>query len=318
MEIEINKVINDIFNNINPNTRSVYEFSYNQFKSYLKLKGDEDLLKINKADIVNFVDYLKRKYIKGRTIKTKLNALKAIFSDLEEFKTGFVSPFRFLTKTERKNIRITENNFSKNYITPEDYEKIITHLITKYQKTKNLTHYQNYLIISFLYTLGLRVSELINLKQHTIYDNNIRIFIINGKGGKERRLPIHPDLYSDLEEYNKIIGNTAKNIKLEELFFFVNKRRFKLNRQTIYWTIRRIGRRILDNKISPHSLRHSIAFWKLKSKEMTIQEVKEFLGHSDINITMKYYAHIKLEPEQIFKGIKSIKSIKIEKTAEKV
>ncbi|HPG32107.1 MAG TPA: tyrosine-type recombinase/integrase, partial [bacterium] len=233
MAIEINKIIGGIFDNINPNTRAVYEFSYNQFKDILNLKTEIEIFDINKTHIIKFVEHLKKKYIKGRTIKTKINALKAIFSDLEECKKGFVSPFRFLTKTEKKYIQIQDDNITKNYITPEEYEKLVTYLIKKYQKNSNLTHYQNYLIISFLYTLGLRVSELINLKQHTAYDNNIRIFIINGKGNKQRRLPVQPDLYSDLEEYNKMIENTPEDRKNGQLNFFVNKRGFELNRKTI-------------------------------------------------------------------------------------
>ncbi|MCQ2738688.1 MAG: tyrosine recombinase [bacterium] len=150
-----------------------------------------------------------------------------------------------------------------------------------------LTFFES-LIIELLYSCGLRVSELVNLKNSDI-DISSKYLRCFGKGSKERIVPIGiqaiEKITSYLPEREFILKKFDKNTK--RLLITENGR--EVTRQDVYKIIHRVGKTIHKN-ISPHTLRHSFATHLLENGA-DLRVVQELLGHSDVSTT-QLYTHV--------------------------
>ena len=146
--------------------------------------------------------------------------------------------------------------------TPQRLPKVVSIKEIEEMLHNNLTPLEH-VIMELLYSCGLRVSELVNLKINDI-DLSSKYVRCFGKGSKERIIPI---------------GEMAKNII---------KRRF-ITRQDVYNFIHAQGK-IIHKNISPHTLRHSFATHLLENGA-DLRVVQELLGHSDVSTT-QLYTHI--------------------------
>ncbi len=148
---------------------------------------------------------------------------------------------------------------------------------------------RNRAIIEVLFSCGLRVSELVNLKLSNLYLNEqyIRIF---GKGAKERLVPISPKAIKELEYW--YIDRNLMNIKPgEEDYVFLNRRGAHLTRTMILIMIKRQAVEAgITKTISPHTLRHSFATALLEGGA-DLRAIQMMLGHESIGTT-EIYTHI--------------------------
>lgn len=148
---------------------------------------------------------------------------------------------------------------------------------------------RNRAIIEVLFSCGLRVSELVNLKLSNLYLNEqyIRIF---GKGAKERLVPISPKAIKELEYW--YIDRNLMNIKSgEEDYVFLNRRGAHLTRTMILIMIKRQAVEAgITKTISPHTLRHSFATALLEGGA-DLRAIQMMLGHESIGTT-EIYTHI--------------------------
>ena len=143
-------------------------------------------------------------------------------------------------------------------------------------------------IIELLYSCGLRVSELANLKitDIDIKSKYIRCF---GKGSKERIIPMGKKAIEKLQEYLPKRELLIKKFNLNTKNLLILNNGTLANRQYIYSFIHSKGKEIHKN-ISPHTLRHSFATHLLENGA-DLRVVQELLGHSDVSTT-QLYTHI--------------------------
>lgn len=143
-------------------------------------------------------------------------------------------------------------------------------------------------IVELLYSCGLRVSELVNLKINDI-DLNSKYVRCFGKGSKERIIPIGKKAIEVLENYFPIRNLVLKKNNLSTKKLLISDDGRLLNRQDIYSFIHARGK-IINKNISPHTLRHSFATHLLENGA-DLRVVQELLGHSDVSTT-QLYTHI--------------------------
>jgi len=149
--------------------------------------------------------------------------------------------------------------------------------------------HRNRAIIEVLFSCGMRVSELVNLKLSNLFLNEqyVRIF---GKGAKERLVPISSKAIKELQ--NWFIDRNLMNIKPgEEDYVFLNRRGAHLTRTMILIMIKRQAVEAgITKTISPHTLRHSFATALLEGGA-DLRAIQAMLGHESISTT-EIYTHI--------------------------
>jgi len=152
---------------------------------------------------------------------------------------------------------------------------------------------RNKAMLETLYSCGLRVSELINLKISNIHED-IGFLKITGKGDKERLVPIGGQALKQIEIYRNEI-RCHRTIKPgEEDMLFLNRRGARLTRVMVFIIIKELVRKAkIDKQISPHTFRHSFAT-HLIDGGADLVAVQEMLGHESITTT-EIYTHLDRE-----------------------
>ncbi len=150
--------------------------------------------------------------------------------------------------------------------------------------------YRNKAIIEMLYSCGLRVSELINLKLSNVQFSKGYIKIL-GKGNKERLAPIGGKALDALTIYINNYRNLRSVNKSDNDVIFLNNRGNKLSRVMIFLIIKKLVLKTdIRKKISPHTFRHSFATHMIEGGA-NLRAVQEMLGHQSITTT-EIYTHL--------------------------
>ena len=149
---------------------------------------------------------------------------------------------------------------------------------------------RNKAILETLYSCGLRVSELVNLKISCLY-LDVGFIRVIGKGDKERLVPIGSDAIKFITIYKE--NNRVHNkVKMgQEDFLFLNRGGSKLSRVMIFLILKDLAKKAAITKnISPHTFRHSFAT-HLVEGGADLRAVQEMLGHESITTT-EIYTHL--------------------------
>ncbi|MDX1651136.1 MAG: site-specific tyrosine recombinase XerD [Brumimicrobium sp.] len=150
--------------------------------------------------------------------------------------------------------------------------------------------HRNKAMLETLYSCGLRVSELINLKFSHIFFKEGFIRVI-GKGDKERLVPVSPSVEKEIGFYVQGTRNHMNIQKGHEDFVFLNRRGKQLTRVMIFTIIKDLSASIgLKKTISPHTFRHSFATHLIEGGA-NLRAVQEMLGHESITTT-EIYTHL--------------------------
>lgn len=155
--------------------------------------------------------------------------------------------------------------------------------------SKNEGH-RNRAILETLYSCGLRVSELVNLKFSDLFfeDGFIRVI---GKGNKERLVPVSPSVEKEIGIYNDHIRRHQTIKPGNENIVFLNRRGAKLTRVMIFTIIKDLAEKMgLNKSISPHTFRHSFATHMIEGGA-NLRAVQDMLGHESITTT-EIYTHL--------------------------
>ena len=277
------------------NTISAYISDLTQYSIFLKTyENIFDVNDITREDIEKYILSLKRKDLSKQTISRKIVAVK-------EFHAFLLSE------------NITRDNPAKNLDSPKKSRPLPVVLSTE-EITKMLESIdgdddldvRNRAMMEVLYATGLRISELLDLTLKDLHLKESYIRVEEGKGDKDRIVPIGKIAISYLDKYLKSARlNLTKKSKKESMLVFFNYKGEKMSRQGFYKYIQKLA---LDNgiekKISPHTIRHSFATHLLEGG-VDLRVVQVLLGHEDISTT-QIYTHIdksrlKAEYDKIFK-----------------
>ena len=249
--------------NYSDHTTTAYKNDLEQYFDYLKNTQK------NLFDNEDFVDYLFSLELAKSTINRKLTSVNNFLlwsSKLDEYKGKTFRKSENL-KTEKKLPNILTSNYINNLI-----DKL---------PTSTAKDVRNKAIIELLYSSGLRVSELVNLKINDVKnDGSLRVI---GKGRKERLLPMTDQAYKIISLWLK--SNRAEFLKdNDNQFIFLGVR----GKQITDREVRRVVNLITGT--FPHNIRHTFATHVLDGGA-DLRVVQELLGHSDPGTT-QIYTHI--------------------------
>lgn len=250
-------------NTIDAYRRDLYDFGS-------RLSG-KDIQSIGRNDINSYVRILKERNLAPTSIIRKVASLRGFFR--------WAYAMNIITKNPASTLEQPK--------VPQRLPKVITLKEVEEMLHSGLNPLEQ-VMMELLYSCGLRVSELVNLKMSDI-DINSKYVRCFGKGSKERVIPMGEAAVRVLREYYPERELILKKFNLNTKKLLINEHGRFINRQDIYTFIHNRGKLIHKN-ISPHTLRHSFATHLLENGA-DLRVVQELLGHSDVSTT-QLYTHI--------------------------
>jgi integrase/recombinase XerC len=275
-----------VIKNASDHTLRNYAIDINDFKLFLctSVFDDKsfDLSDINKWMVRQYLAYLQRGNKKNTTIMRRISSLKSLFRFAVKEKKLSKNPFDDIDspKRQKKLPKSLSYDQIENLFSRPD--------TTTYLGLRDRT------IMELFYSSGLRLSELVDLEKDDI---DLEGYLINvfGKGKKQRVIPItdnvrgwiekylyHKERYEDTKEHKKENDNKA---------VFLNRWGKKLTQRSVDRNFKRyLQASGIDDNITPHTIRHTIATHWLE-KGMDLKTIQMLLGHTSLGTTT-IYTHV--------------------------
>jgi integrase/recombinase XerD len=283
MERELGEFIRYLRVERNAATNTIDSYSLD-LKRYLQFLGQHAVRsaeKVERGHIISFLTLLRDLGLTPRSISRNFSAIKAFH--------------RFLIGEEFSRTDPTENVDAPkrtrklpDVLNPNEIE-----LILEQPNANHVLGIRDKAILETLYATGIRVSELIGLKQTSVlFDQKIiRVF---GKGSKERVVPIGRSALLWIRKYQEEARpRLAKRGQTNDVLF-LNARGKKLSRMSIWKIVHQFSVSAgIKKEVHPHTFRHSFATHLLEGGA-DLRAVQEMLGHADISTT-QVYTHIDRE-----------------------
>jgi len=264
--------------NLSDNTTASYNNDIKKLINYLK---EIHITDFNQVSSDHILQYFQKQRDSGKDSSTTaryVSSTKSFFKYLEDNSYIIKNPTQKLStvrKARKLPIVITIQEIDKIFSIPQ---------------IESFSGLRDRAILETLYSSGLRVSELINLKISDLYfsDEVIRVF---GKGSKERIVPIGQNAIYWVNEYLvKSRFHYEKRMKSYN-YVFLSNRGSKLSRMSIWNIVATYTKAAgIDKLIHPHTFRHSFATHLLEGGA-DLRAVQEMLGHVDISTT-QIYTHV--------------------------
>ena len=258
---------------LSPHTLTAYQTDLRQFQDFLE---ETLILKSFTEGTYNeirmWIIHLKENEISNRSINRKISTLKSLYK-------------YFITKQKVKvnpMLKIIAPKQSKKLPVYFD-QKLLNNLFNSEVFTNDFMGIRDILIMELLYGTGMRLAELINIKQTDI--DNLEIKVL-GKGNKERIIPITKNIASFISLYNEKRKKefTTRNND----FLLLTNKGDKLYEKFVYRVVNHyLGLVTNEKKRSPHTMRHSFATNMLNNGAQ-LHTIKEILGHANLSATQVY------------------------------
>lgn len=259
------------------NTREAYCRDVKRFLDYVEDQG-LDVRTLRLEDLHRFTWGLADLGISERSIARNISGVHSFFHYL--LLEGYID--------KDPAARLQTPNFGRHLpevLSVEEVDRIIAAIDLSHRDGQ-----RDRTIIELLYSCGLRVSELCNLRLSDLYlqDGYLRVV---GKGNKQRLVPISPRAIRELElwfmDRNEIVPREGE----DDFVFISAARRQRLSRITVFHNLRLYaGRAGVEKTISPHTLRHTFATHLLEGGA-NLRVIQQLLGHESI-ATTDVYMHL--------------------------
>ena len=251
------------------NTVGAYMNDLNKYEEFLK----KDILESDTEDLEKYLKYIKN--LESTTVAHKITSIKSYFN--YNIKRGIIS-----VNPADKVSRPKLTKHLPEYLTEEEVGKLLD------VEVKSPYDYRNKTILELLYSSGIRISELVNIKTPN-YDSEECLIRIMGKGSKERIVPLGDYAINIMNDY---MNNYRPLINKKHTdYVFINNRGDKISRQFIFKVIKKEAlKKGIKKDISPHTLRHTFATHLLKNGA-DLRIIQELLGHENISTT-QIYTHV--------------------------
>jgi integrase/recombinase XerD len=263
---------------LSENSIEAYLSDVRKLIEYAESIQKQDILTLNTEDLKIFVGELFDLGLAARSQSRIISGIKQFFQFLLLEDALKIDPSELLTapKIGRKLPEVLSL-------------KEIDALMAAIDLSKPEGH-RNKAILETLYSCGLRVSELVDLKFSMLYFKERFVRII-GKGNKERLVPLSDSVEKEIKIYTHNLRNHLSISKGNEDFVFLNRRGRPLTRVMIFTIIKDLAKATgLKKNISPHTFRHSFAT-HLFENGANLRAIQEMLGHESI-LTTEIYTHI--------------------------
>jgi integrase/recombinase XerD len=274
--------------NASRNTIAAYRRDLTRYLRYLDEKGIQSPAGITPFVVNGFLDTLRQRQLAPRSISRYLSTLNGLhkFLESEGGMTGNPVENVVAPKLDRTLPEV---------LSPSEVELILSHYdrLPSVPERQQLLRLRDRAILEVLYATGMRVSELIFLKQSDVFASQgiVRVF---GKGSKERLVPIGLPALRWIEEYATSARALLARRGQSQDTLFLNARGRPMTRMAIWKIVQQSTRAAGVRKaVHPHTFRHSFATHLLEGGA-DLRAVQEMLGHSDISTT-QIYTHIDRE-----------------------
>ncbi|NBV29946.1 MAG: integrase [Chitinophagaceae bacterium] len=260
---------------LSPHTQLAYKKDLSDWSTYIAGEmGVDQLPEVNASQIRSWLASLRASGISSRSIVRKISALKSFYKFL--LRKGVVE--------KNPLVQISSPKVSKSlpvFIREEEAAQMGQTLAIASEDWKG---FNARLLVTFFYYTGMRLSELINLKEEQLELSRSQLKVL-GKGNKERIIPLHADLIALIKEY---IQKKQDQLTSTEPYLLLTESGKKLYPRYAWQLVNQVlGAATTVQKKSPHVLRHSFAT-HLLNNGADLNAVKELLGHSSLAATQVY------------------------------
>lgn len=258
-----------------------YRYKLKNIQDYFISQGINKIDNITKQDIKKWIAFLQAQGKQASTINVTVNRLSRVFNymfDEEYIEVNVFKKIRQL-KTQKKIIYPLNDSEIKQML-----------LIASRHKYKHIA-LRNVVLFSMMLECGLRISEVANLKNEDILEN--QIIIRNGKNNKDRALAITPIMKKQMIKYDRLKKNRYKTDDYQ--YYFVSYQRGKLSEKSIWDMMQRIKEQMTIRSVvrfSGHTLRHTYAHMAMRNG-MDIYTLSKNMGHSSVTMTQNYLQTLK-------------------------
>ncbi len=252
-----------------------YENDISSFFSFMEQSFDAPPIgEINHTLIRSWLAGLKEEKLASRSINRKISTLRSFFKyHLKRGNIDTVPTASLITAKVSRRLPV--------FVKEQDTQQLLKTLDTSTEDWKSLNAR---MLISIFYATGMRLSELINLKEKQLDQSRLQLRVL-GKGNKERIIPVSRELFDDINEYRRLKKKTFENA---DDCLLVTEKGKKLYPKYAWLLVNDyLGRASTLNKKSPHVLRHTFAT-HLMNNGADLNAVKELLGHASLAATQVY------------------------------
>jgi integrase/recombinase XerD len=269
-------------------TRSAYSRELDQFRSFVGMAGGawEELTRVRPPHVAAWRDHLLAAGQSNAAVGRKLSVLRSLFGYLQAYGYGGANP----ADTKYVAAPAVPRDGKTVALTPEDTRRLLDA-----PPADTPEGVRDRALLAVLAYTGCRVGELTRLRVSDYKSSGgHRVLEVRGKGGKERRVPLHPEAFERIDAWLSVLNTNDVGSPLFRPARTARGRGFDgfkddpLTRRGVQYLMARYVRRLrLDTNVTVHSLRVT-ALTTARERGADLVDLQDFAGHADPRTTLGY------------------------------